>query len=937
MKRVSLFVAFAISLITNAQNLTQPLPQLPLDPNVRTGKLENGLTYYIRHNEWPEQRADFYIAQKVGSINEEDNQRGLAHFLEHMCFNGTSHFPGNTLKTYLERIGVKFGENLNAYTSFDETVYNINNVPVISNPQSIDSCLLILHDWSNDLLLEGKEIDKERGVINEEWRLRSSADQRMYEKALPELCEGSKYAYRMPIGTMDIVMNFPYDDLRQYYKKWYRPDLQAIIVVGDVDVDAIENKIKQVFGDIKKVENAAVREYFPVPDNTDPIISIQKDKEQTLSAINILWKHEAMPREIRNSVLYYQYDYIIDAINSMMGTRLSELLQKENPPFLSAGFSYNDDYLVSKTKDACIGGASFKDNGHKEALAALYREILRIKRFGFTESEYERYKEKFKANIENLYEKRDKTPNTTYVNEYVRLFLDNIPAPGIEWEHTNLIPICEQTPLQAINSTVMQEEKCAPVVVAFFPEKESIIYPDKNELLNILKEVEGEDIEAYTDSISEGPLLDITKLKGSKTKKTENSYYDFTKYTLKNGIQVFVKKTDFTPNNIAMIARSHGGSSLYDNEEFLNVSNASCITLGGWGNLSAIDLSKKLAGKNVKIKPEISSRFETISGECVKKDFESMLQLAYLAFTSPRKDDEVYKSTMQRTKAALANRDLEPTTALVDSIASVIYKNNVRAVRTKAEDIDKLDYDKLIQIYKERFADGNDFKFFFIGDIDVETALPFIEKYIGSLPTLKGEENSKKIDLAMTKGDIKNIFEKKQENPMAIVIDLYHSPMDYSLTNSLKVDFLKQILQIILTETVREDEGGAYSIHVQGMLNDYPEKNGFIEIQLPTAPDKREKMTEIIHKEIDKIVEEGPSEEILQKVKEYVLRSYDETIKTNGFWLNAIIYKIIEDKDIVNGYTEAVNSITKEDIQETARTIFRSGNHIELGMTAPKE
>lgn len=937
MKRVSLFVAFAISLITNAQNLTQPLPQLPLDPNVRTGKLENGLTYYIRHNEWPEQRADFYIAQKVGSINEEDNQRGLAHFLEHMCFNGTSHFPGNTLKTYLERIGVKFGENLNAYTSFDETVYNINNVPVISNPQSIDSCLLILHDWSNDLLLEDKEIDKERGVINEEWRMRRSASQRMYEKSFPELYEGSKYANRMPIGTMDIVMNFPYNDLRQYYKKWYRPDLQGIIIVGDVDVDEVENKIKTIFKDIKKVENATKREYFPVPDNAEPIISINKDKEQPFSEIEILWKHEVMPAELKNTILFYENYYIIEAINSMINTRFREILQKENPPFLIANVSFNDDYIVSKTKDACIGYVQFKDNGHKDALTALYREILRVKRFGFTEAEYERFKKKFKASIDNLYEQRDKTENESYVEEYISLFLDNVPAPGIEWEHTNLIEICDQIPLQTINNIAMQEEKCAPVIAVFLPDKENIVYPTKDEMMDIMNAVEAENIEAYKDSLSYGPFLDISQLKGSKTKKKEESYFGFSKYTLKNGIQIFIKKTDFTPNNITMLAQSPGGTSLYDDDDFINAENISSVAIGGWGNFSAVDLDKQLAGKKLKIKPSINDRYEGIAGQCVNKDFESMLLLAYLAFTSPRKDIEAFNSTMQRTKASLANMELEPTTALFDSITSIAFKNNIRILRTKAEDIDKIDYDKMLQIYKERFADGNDFKFFFIGDIDAEYALPYIEKYIGSLPTLKGEENYKDIDLIMTKGQIKNIFEKKQENPMALIFDFYHSPMDYSISNSLKIDFLKQILTIILTETVREDEGGAYSVKVVGSLKEYPEKYGIIQIQLPTAPDKQERMSDIIYKEIDKLVENGPKEEDLQKVREYVLRSYDENIKTNNYWLNAIVSKVMEGKDVVNGYTETVNAITKEDIQETARKIFRSGNHLTIGMTAPAE
>ena len=480
MKRIMMLLVLAVAMLTGANAQQLQVPELPLDPAVKMGKLDNGLTYYIRHNEWPEQRANFYIAQKVGSMQEEDDQRGLAHFLEHMCFNGTTHFPGNSLKTYLETIGVKFGENLNAYTSFDETVYNIDNVPVISNPQSIDSCLMILHDWSHDLLLEGKEIDKERGVIEEEWRMRSSAQQRILEKALPVLFEGSKYAHRMPIGTMEIVKNFPYETIRKYYRKWYRPDLQAIVVVGDVDVAAIEAKIKSIFSDIKPAPaDAAKREYFTVAENKEPIFSVHSDKEQQRSQMNILWKHEAFPREMKNTALNYAQNYLIGAMGGMLRTRIAELLQKENPPFLGGGISFNDDYLVTNAM-ACAGfSITFADNQHKRAIEAMYREMLRAERFGFTVSEYERYREEYKASIENMYERRDKISNNSYVNEYIRHFLDNEAAPGIDWEHTNLIQIADQVSVEAINQTLEQlvndRKGAAPVIFGMFPDMSNLM------------------------------------------------------------------------------------------------------------------------------------------------------------------------------------------------------------------------------------------------------------------------------------------------------------------------------------------------------------------------------------------------------------------------------------------------------------------------------
>ena len=605
--------------MTWAQDMSQ-IPQLPIDPAVRKGVLPNGLTYYIRHNEWPEKRAYFYIAQNVGSMQEEESQRGLAHFLEHMCFNGTTHFPDNKLKTYLESIGVKFGENLNAYTSFDETVYNIDNVKT-DNEASLDSCLLILHDWSHDLLLDGTEIDKERGVINEEWRMRRSAMQRLYEAALPEIYPGSKYADRMPIGTMDVVMNFPHDTLRAYYKKWYRPDLQAIVVVGDVDVDKMEAKIKNVFSDIAApASDAAVREYYPVPDNKEPIVSIHTDKEQTRNQLMLFWKHDAFPRELNNTAAYVLKQYINNAVSSMFSTRISEIVRSENPPFLGAQLG-DEEFFVARTKDALAGYTVFKDNGHKEALAALYREVLRAVRYGFTVSEFERFKQEYLSRLEDTYSKKDKVYSSNYVDECVRNYLENVSMPGIEIEYQLLKnQIVPMVTLEMVNQS-LQESFTQNfenfVVVMFAPQKDDIVLPTKDELLDILRAVEAEDIEAYKEEVSDEPLV-TDKLKGSKVKSIKDDAYDAKLVTLKNGIKIHVKKTDFTPNSINMYATSWGGTSLYSNDEYLQTGNADMIGLGGWGNFSAIDLSKKLAGIQASANPSISARDESISGSCVR-------------------------------------------------------------------------------------------------------------------------------------------------------------------------------------------------------------------------------------------------------------------------------------------------------------------------------
>lgn len=931
--RIFAAMAMCLTALLGANAQQQQMPTIPLDPNVRMGKLDNGLTYYIRHNEWPEDRAEFYIAQKVGSMQEEDSQRGLAHFLEHMCFNGTTNFPGDNLKTWLESIGVKFGENLNAYTSFDETVYNISNVPV-TRASVIDSCLLILHDWSSDLLLEGKEIDKERGVINEEWRMRRSAMLRMYENAFPKLYAGSRYAYRMPIGTMDVVMNFKHDELRNYYHTWYRPDLQGIVVVGDINVDEIEGKIKSMFSHIKMPANPAERVYHQVPDNDAPIIDIQKDKEQDRTMIYLMYKHDAFPRDAKNTILYYGYQYMSGAIAGMFSDRFQEMLQKENPPFLGASVS-DGEYLISNTKGAFTGVTVCKDNGYKEAIAALYREMLRASRFGFTASEYERYKTDFLSQVENAYAQKDKTYSSQYVNEYVRHFLDNEPAPGIEWEYPQLKQIADMVTVEYINEAMKRfitDKNMAAVM--FCPDKEGLTYPTEAEILDILKAVEAENIEPYVEEVSNEPLISNLPAPG-KVKKEAKGPYESTLLTLSNGIKVYVKKTDFVPNEISMRAISDGGNSLYSDDEYINSSNASLVGIGGWGNFSAIELGKKLAGRTANVSPSVSSKGESITGGCVKKDLETLLQLTYLCFTSPRKDEAAFKSTIERYKAQLANQELDPTTALSDTIAKVLYNNNVRARRTKVEDIEKMNYDRIIEIYKERFADANDFTFFFIGDIDIETLKPLLEKYIATLPVLKSKEKFKTIGQKLAKGTITNVFEKEQQTPAANVLFMYHAPLSDDLKNVLCVDILKQIMTMVYTETVREQEGGAYGIPVSSAVSDYPEKIGLVQITLPTSPDKRQHMTEIIYKGADDMVANGPKAEDLQKVKEYMLRSYAERIKTNGYWMNQLVNNVKEGKDNVAIYEKTVNSITAADIQNMAKRIFKSGNRIEVGMTAP--
>ncbi len=908
--------------------------QIPLDPAVKRGVLPNGLTYYIRHNAWPEKRADFYIAQKVGSMQEEENQRGLAHFLEHMCFNGTKHFPGDALKQYLERIGVKFGENLNAYTSFDETVYNINNVNV-DIPGAMDSCLLILHDWSHDLLLEDKEIDKERGVINEEWRMRRSAMMRMQERAFHKLYEGSKYADRMPIGTMDIVMHFPYEDLRSYYRRWYRPDLQGLVIVGDFDVNQMEQKIRQMFADIKPAaKDAPAREYFPVADNKTPLVAIEKDKEQTAALAMMFFKTPAIPDEAKHKNVYLLQRYLQSAFSEMLNARLQEIAQKPDAPFSYTAVDYGD-YLVSKTCDAFEGVVVMKEGHYLDGVTALYREMLRAKRGGFTVSEYERFKQEYLSRVDAQYDARDKVQNTEYVDEYVRNFLDSEPAPGIEWEKNFAHAMVPQIPLEAVNKLAASLPDDNRALAFFLPEKEGIEYPTEQQVLDALAKVDAEQIDAYAEEVNNDPL--VPELNSNVTvKKVKDGVYGSKLLTLSNGIKVHVLHTDYSPNNISMRAISWGGSSLYPNSEYNLVDNVSMVEVGGWGQFSAIDLQKKLSGKQASVEPAIADRTEALHGNCVKKDLETMLQLTYLCFTSPRRDDDAYKSLLERTRNMLKNQGLNPITALQDSIASVAYDNNVRSLRMRAEDVDALDYDRVMEIYKERFANAGDFEFFFVGDVDADSIAPLLTKYLGSLPTGKKHEKCKVVDERMAKGERTCLFEKEQDTPNAISIFIYHAPVNYSLKNAVLVDMLQQAMQMLYTETVREDEGGAYGVPVRGNLKDYPEKRATIQIQLPTAPDKLERMTQVVYDGVEKMCKEGPSEDCLQKIKEYLVRFHAECLKDNDYWMAQLIQRVRYGQDNVDGYDDVVRGITVADLKAMACKIFQSGNRLVVGMKTPE-
>ncbi len=916
-------------------------PPLPVDKNVRIGQLDNGLTYYIRHNKLPENRAEFYIAQKVGSILEEPQQRGLAHFLEHMAFNGTKNFPGDDkglgVIPWCETVGIKFGTNLNAYTSIDETVYNISNAP-IDRTGVLDSCLLILHDWSNYILLKDDEIDKERGVIREEWRSRNSGMLRVYTDLLPTIYQGDKYADCMPIGSINVINNFPYKDIRDYYHKWYRPDLQGIVIVGDIDVDTVEAKLKAVFADVQKPVNPAERTYYPVTDNKEPIVAIGTDKEVDDPSIEIYFKQDATPDSEKNNVGYLASQYMTSMISSMLNARLSELVQSANPPFTRAS-SYYSDFFVAKTKEAFALSASSKADGIETALKTLLQETERARRFGFTESEYARARANYLQSLESAYNEREKTKHGSYVREYVQNFLNGEPIPGIEAEYAMMNQLAPNIPLQAMNMVMQQlVPDSNQVVIIAGPAKEGLKYPTKEEVINLLKGMKDLDLQAYVDKVSDEPLMKEAPKGGKIISEKEGDIYGSTKLVLSNGVTVYVKKTDFKADEIRMKGTSLGGKSIFPDKDALNFAVMdNVIAVGGLGNFSQVDLTKVLAGKKVSVNAGLGATTENVFGTCSPKDFETMMQLTYLTFTAPRKDAEAFESFKNRMKAQLESAQANPLSSINDSLQKAMYNNHPRVVMMKPEMVDQIDYDRILEMYNDRFKDASDFTFYFVGNIDLETAKPLIAEYLGALPAINRKETFKDTKMSIRKGVYKNEYAKEQQTPTATIVFLYSGKAPYTLKNDILLSFATQVLDMVYTEEVREKEGGTYGVNCFGDLQKYPKEQLLLQIVFQTDPAKKDKLAGIVVDELKKLAAEGPSDVHLQKVKEYMLKKYADNQKENGYWMNNLNDYFYYGMDMTEGYTDIVNSITAKDIQKFVSDLLKQGNEIEVTMTVPNK
>ncbi|MDE6269946.1 MAG: insulinase family protein [Muribaculaceae bacterium] len=905
------------------------LPQVPVDEAVIVGKLDNGLTYYIRHNETPKGQADFYIAQKVGSVLEEDNQRGLAHFLEHMCFNGTKNFPGNQLIDWLESVGVKFGQNLNAYTSVDETVYNISSVPVARESVQ-DSCLLILHDWANDLLLDTDEINKERGVIHEEWRRSMQGQMRIFEEILPTIYPGSRYGYRLPIGTMEVVDNFDPDVLRAYYHKWYRPDQQGIVVVGDIDPVRIEAKIKEIFGGIKMPENAAERVYFDVEDNEGTIYAIGKDKEMPYGVFLFFFKSDKLPVEMRNTPLFYQMNYMTEMISSMLNARLNEAGNKPDAEFAGARADY-DDFFVSKTKDAFSIEGSTKGNDILPALEQVYRELLRAQRGGFTPGEYERAKAEFLSQLEKKLSNKNKTENDTYSNEIVRSFIDGTPLAGIEADYQVYSQMANMIPVDLLNQLLPELISADNrVFAALLPDNDTFKVPTEEEVAAVIAKVDAEEIEPYKDEMKSEPLIPNLPAPGKITATKQLEQWGATEFTLSNGVKVIVKPTDFNDNEIIFTALARNGNNVLDPAKAASVKFLPyAISNYGLGDYTNIDMQKYLQGRQVTVQPSVEDYYRTIEGKTTVKDLPVMMEMIYMTFVDFNITPDDYAAIQSSILGILGNQEAQPQYIFSKLATADMYASPLKQV-IGSDDIKNAKREEILEILHNFTANAADYTFIFTGKIDMDQFKPLLEQYIATLPADVAKANSAipaaVASLEPTKGSASNEHTTAMQTPQTWVFVGVNGHENYTARNRTVARMASQILSNRLLKKVREEMGATYSIGAYGQLLRVNDNNIMIQVPFPTKPEVKDEVIAVVKEKFQSMADQVNDDE-LNPIKEFMIKEATEGREKNEDWNSAITGYLINNVDTFNGIDDVINSITTADIQAFMKDLLNQGNY----------
>ena len=928
-------LTFAISLLVAAMMVSaQEAPEkMPMDPEVRYGKLDNGLTYYIRHNEQPKQRAEFHIAQAVGAILEEDHQNGLAHFLEHMAFNGTQHFPGKGIINYFESVGVNFGGNINAYTSIDETVYRLSDVPTY-RAGIVDSALLVMHDWSCGLLLLDEEIDAERGVILEEWRTGRTARRRIWKEMQARMYPGTQYAKRDVIGDTAVINNFAYQALRDYYHKWYGPDNQAIIVVGDINVDTIEAKIKALWADVPRRANYGERPIYTVNHNDKPLVVIVTDKEAEGSRITMEYKFDQLPEAIQGTAHEYMLDLVRDLACSMLDNRFTELSLDPKASFTGAGCYYGE---AAKKMDAFYGIIIPKEGRETEAYNDLLYQLEKMHRYGFTNAELDRVKaEKLNA-MEKYYNERNTRQNITLARECIRHYEDGEAMPGAQWEYDFVQAVLPMISLETVNNVAKALVHANPTVAISGPEKEGVHIPSEEAILASLAGQSELAIEAPVEEAFDSELVKKMPRKGKIKSVTRNEEFGMTEWVLSNGVKVVIKTTDFKADEIQMRGFSKGGLSLVKTDDLPSAMVATDIVeYSGIGGFNYTQLEKALTGKTVSVSPAIHENTEQISGSSAVKDLETMLQLTYLYFTAPRRDEQAYETFMGLMHNSLVNRDKNPKTTFSDSVRLMSSNHSPRTILVNQAMMEKVSLDKALEVYKARFANPADFTFVFVGNIHAEDpkVQELICQWLGGLKTKKGQQEAI-VDhhVRVAPGVQKNYFSRAMETTTAsnrIQYTSYEIP--YNLTNDLNMEMIGRILSTRYLESIREREGGSYGVGTYGYVSGLPAPEAGLIMQFDTDPKKQTRLMEIIHEEVQTIIDNGPLAKDLQKEKESMLKDYQENLEKNGYWRNAIYMYYLYGTNEIRDYKAAVEGITAATVQQMLKKLVSAGNMYEVVM-----
>jgi len=898
---------------------------LPLDASIIFGRLENGLTYYVRNNKTPEKRAELRLVVNAGSVLEDEDQRGLAHFVEHMAFKGTKNFARQEIIDYLESIGMRFGPDLNAYTSFDETVYRLQ-VPT-DQEEILTNALLILRDWASDISFDDEEVESERGVIIEEWRLGRGADARMSDIQVPYLYKGSRYAERRPIGKIEIIENCESETLKRFYHDWYRPDLMAVVAVGDFDAAEMVERIKEIFSSFQNPVPLSERIVYPLPDHDETLFAIASDVEATSSGVTLITKFDPQP-------LVTVGDYrqlLVEALyHGMFNKRLYELTRKADPQFLSG---YSGQARLVRAKEFYVLGARVKDGGIEQGLEALLSEAERVSRYGFTDSELEREKMEILKHIEQIFNERDKIESDSFTAEYVNHFLENEATPGIAYEYelyNKFIPEISLAEINRLSGEWLTEKN--RVILVNSPEKPGLAIPGQQQLAAIFKMVKAMEISPYQDTVQDKPLIPVMPGGGSIVYEKRIENIGVTEWGLSNGVRVILRPTDFKNNQILCGAYSPGGHSLYADSDYVAAVTASALVReGGIGGFNAIELQKKLSGKMAEVSPWIGELFEGLAGSATPEDLETMFQLIYLYFTSPRMDESAYSAYKARVEAFFENRSSSPEAVFWDMVTETLTQDHLRGRPWKKETLAAMDLESSFAVYQDRFADAGDFTFILVGSFEPDKVRTLVERYLGNLPSAGREESWKDLGIDPPQGVVERTVRRGVEEKSRVQI-IFNGNFLWSRKNIFLLKALAEIVDIRLRESLREEQGGVYSIGVSESGSHYPDQEYFVYIGFGSSPGQVEKLSNLVFSEISLLQSEGPAQGSVDKVIEILKRERETNMRENEFWLNVLrsYYMNKLDPQLILAHDQLIDTLSPAVIQEAARVFLKRDRYVRV-------